>query len=569
MDTTPTRRGIRSALLGLALAGLVATVGCSSSTSSQSGSGADSPSSEAAVSSGEVTASTVAAAGQPKPGGKLTYALEADTDGFDPTTGRWEGGSVIMAGTVYDPLTAYAADGTAKPYLAEKIQPSADFRTWTITLREGVRFHNDEVLDADALVLFFEKIRASPLTAQALEPIDPANPATKVDERTVTVNMTSPWAVFPNALTGQGGSVPAPALLNNPDAQARNDNPIGTGPFRIKEWDKGTSFTATRNPTYWQQGLPYLDEVEFRFIADNNARDDALESGDVNMELTTYASSQRRLGELAAQGRAQTVRDDGQRQPLFLMFNMDKAPLDDQRVRQAVAHAIDVDRYIEISGDDPSWRIKDSPIDPESPWYAPSDFPQHDAARARAIIDEVEAEKGPISFTVSTTDTTENRGIGQEFVKMLSDVGIDAQLVAVPQASYPTQMVFGQFDVAYIRQFGSPDPDGDYHWWISRNAVKPGEGRLGLNLARIRDPQIDQALDTGRQTTDEAARKQAYAAFQQRLTEIIPYVWLTESVKMIGADMRVRGITNGPLPDGSASMPVTNGVTRLTQTWLA
>ena len=554
--------GVVAALVAV---GLVA-VGCSAGTTPPP---AATGTSAAPSASGGITASTVAATGAPKKGGKLVYAAESDTDGFDPTTGRWEGTTLTMAGTVYDPLAAYDAEGRAHPYLAEAFEPSADFRTWTIRLRPDVQFTNGEKLDADALVLFLRKLRSSPLTGQAAEPMDPANPATKVDDRTVKVNMTTPWAVFPSALTGQGGSIPAPALLNEPDAQVRNDNPIGTGPFKIKEWVKGTKFVATRNPTYWRDGLPYLDEVEFRFIPDNKVRDDALEAGDVNMELTTYASSQKRLSELAAQGRVQTVRDDGPRQPLFLMFNMDKPPLDDQRVRQAVARAIDVDRYIAVSGDDPSWRIKDSPIDPKSRWYASSDYPGYDPAKAKQLVEEVKADKGPITFTVSTTDTTENQAIGQEFVRMLQEVGIDATLEAIPQGSYPTKMVFGQYDVAFVRLFGSPDPDSDYHWFISRNAVKPGEGRLGLNLARVRDPQVDEALDTGRGTTDDATRKAAYATFQQRLSAIVPYVWLTQSVKMIGADVRVRGITNGPLPDGTPSMPITNGVTRLTETWMA
>ena len=125
------------------------------------------------------------------------------------------------------------------------------------------------------------------------------------------------------------------------------------------------------------------------------------------------------------------------------------------------------------------------------------------------------------------------------------------------------------------RQFGAPDPDADFLWWTSANAGKgDGTPELTLNIARHKSPCVDAALKDGREKPDLADRKKAYAALQQCQADEVPYVWLDHSLWVVGASTKVRGITNGPLPDGSASLPIGGagdfgGVTRLTQTWLA
>ncbi|MEZ5144620.1 MAG: hypothetical protein R2726_19215 [Acidimicrobiales bacterium] len=92
-------------------------------------------------------------------------------------------------------------------------------------------------------------------------------------------------------------------------------------------------------------------------------------------------------------------------------------------------------------------------------------------------------------------------------------------------------------------------------------------------MARLRDPELDAALAKGRSTTDEATRKEAYATVQQRFAEDLAYIWLDHSLWVVAASNKVRGITNGPLPDGAPSLPLGGpggfgGVTRMTQTWL-
>jgi 4-phytase/acid phosphatase/peptide/nickel transport system substrate-binding protein len=122
----------------------------------------------------------------------------------------------------------------------------------------------------------------------------------------------------------------------------------------------------------------------------------------------------------------------------------------------------------------------------------------------------------------------------------------------------------GNYSAQVWRQFGAQDPDGDYVWWASSNTEPP----LALNMARNRDPQVDAALDAGRSSVDEAARKQAYADLQRRFTADLPYLYLNHTPWAVVADLTVRDVAKQTLPDGTPSAGVLSGVHRLTQVWL-
>lgn len=563
----------RRALALLALVSLCVSCSKASDPGNPAGPGGGAAPTGTGLHAGIDTPITLAATGTPKRGGKLTYGLEADTDGFDPAVSRMVTSGLIMAHAVYDPLAAYAADGSAKPYLAEKIEPNADFTKWTITLRSGIRFSNDEPLDADAVINHFGKMRKSPLTNAALDLMDEAEPATKIDELTLRVNMLGPWALFPVLLTGQLGVIPAPAFYAEPDPKVRADNPIGTGPFIVRSREHNVVTEMVRNPNYWRKDaagtqLPYLEAVAFKFYTQNNQRDDALERGDINMEFNTFGTSAGRLTKAAKEGKSQVYRDPGSEEQVFIQLNMDKPPLDDIRIRRAFNYAIDRKDYVKTSDDAEAW-ISNNVFSPRSPWYVDAGTPGYDLDKAKALVEEYTKEKGAKpSFTFKTNEAVENQKVGQYIAAKLNEAGMDVRAAVSTMDAFPTELVFGQYDTAYVRLFGSPDPEGDRYWFESKNASKPGEGRLGLNLARLRDAEVDEALAEARATTDLSIRKAAYKRFQERITELVPYIWLTVGVKYIAADNRVRGITNGPLPDGTESLPAMVGVTRLTHTWM-
>ncbi|HEY4028533.1 MAG TPA: ABC transporter substrate-binding protein, partial [Candidatus Dormibacteraeota bacterium] len=202
----------------------------------------------------------------PRRGGSVTFATEAEINSFDARQGAWDSTGLQYARTVFDPLFTQAADGTVQPYLAQSISHSADYMQWTIKLRSGITFHDGSPLDATVVKANLDGVAQSPLTGPALFNLDKV---TVVDPMTVMVTTKSPWVPFPIYLTGQLGHIAGLKQLADTSGKA---SPIGTGPFVFKEWLPGDHFTATRNPSYWRQGLPYLDSITYKPIPDPQSR---------------------------------------------------------------------------------------------------------------------------------------------------------------------------------------------------------------------------------------------------------------------------------------------------------
>jgi len=534
--------------------------------------GSSSSSNQAAPTGTEAAAKTdvtLAVEGAPKVGGSLVYGLEAESDGYDPTQNRWAISGTQIGLAVYDPLAAYDAKSNAKPYLAESFTPNADFTQWAVKLRPNVSFHDGTPLTADAVKLTFDKHLASGLTKPAVATLDRVE---VTDTLTATFFMKSPWASFPATLTGQLGMVVAPATLNNPDGSRA---PIGTGPFVFKQWIPDQSFTATRNPNYWQTDtngtqLPYLNSVQFRPIPDAQSRVAAAQTGDITMMHTNNPELIKKLRDQAQSGKLQLVEDHGESEEDFVMLNNAKPPFDNSTARQAVAYATDRDQFnsvINLNVLEPA----DNVFTVRSKYYVPTPFPGFDLAKATQLTQQYEQETGqPLAFTLTDCGTEAINVNQTNLLKQQYDAaGMKVEVTLTEQSKCITDAVTGGYQAILWRQFGAPDPDFDRVWWASENAT----GAIALNIARLQDPQLDAALDKGRSTTDEATRKQAYATVQQRFAEDLAYIWLDHSLWVIAAGNNVRGITNGPLPDGTPSLPLGGpggfgGVTRLTQTWL-
>ncbi|MCB1251321.1 MAG: hypothetical protein KDB36_18025 [Acidimicrobiales bacterium] len=136
-------------------------------------------------------------------------------------------------------------------------------------------------------------------------------------------------------------------------------------------------------------------------------------------------------------------------------------------------------------------------------------------------------------------------------------------LESVDQNTLIVDGIAGSYEAIIWRQFGAPDPDGDYQWWVS-----PQPGETSLNFSRNVDPEVDRALDDGRATTDPAQRAEAYRRLQERFDAANPYVWLLHTGWVIVAEPWVHDPVNVTLPDGAAAAPVANGVVRFTETWM-
>jgi peptide/nickel transport system substrate-binding protein len=512
----------------------------------------------------------IAPDGPPQPGGRIVYALGSESDGWDPTDGRWATDGTQVGLALFDPLAAYDADGNWAPYLAEAFTPNADFTVWTINLRPDVTFHNGTTLDAAAVVKTAEAHRQSALTKPTFANIDSIE---ATDPLTVTITMNAPWAAFPVALTGQAGVIPAPEQLDNQDSGSRQ--PIGTGPFRFVTWDPDKSLVVERNPDYWQtdgngQPLPYLDGIEFRPIPDDGARTASVQTGDVDMTHTTEITSINTFRSMASAGELQLYEQQGASEVTFAQFNFLEPPFDDVRARQAATHAIDQQAWVDVITEGQN-EAATSVFRPSSKWYYDADYPSYDLEEAKRLVEEYEADKGPLTFSYSVLSTPVSIRQGELIKSMLEEAGMQVNVKSTDASTFIVDGALGQYQMIQWGQFGSPDPDYEHVWWYSANANPVGQ--LALNFPRNKDPEVDAALNRARATDDFETRKAAYVDLQKRFAADVPYAFLDYPTPIKVANNRVRGILQDKLPNGEQSVPMGGPgsfslVTRLTQTWV-
>ncbi|MCG5212785.1 ABC transporter substrate-binding protein [Streptosporangium soli] len=490
------------------------------------------------------------AGASPVAGGRLVYGLSADAAGFNPVTDQFAAQTYSMVSPIVESLVGIGADGEWKANLAESLTPNTDSDEWTIKIRPGIKFSNGDALDAEVVKANLEAQKASPLTATVFGPV---KSVTVADPLTVKVSLSQAWVAFPNYLVSQVGMMVPRASLADPKKASRE--PVGTGPFVFKEYTAGSRMVVARNPAYWRTGLPYLDEIEFRILPDSQTRAQTLEAGGIDAMGTTRDDDITKFGAMKDAYGVRRVAGMGAPEYTF-MLNTAKPPFDDIRVRKALAHATDREAFATTLRAGLT-EVADGPWSKDSKWYVPgADYPAFDLAKATALIKEVEAEKGPISFTVlSVPDPNTMQGI-ELAQDMWRKAGADVSIKQVDQADLVNRAIVGDYEVSISVGFTSADPDGEYirlHQSYAQDL-----GKISLNATRLKDTELSNALDSGRSNPQEETRKQAYAVVQQRLRELVPYIFIDHmTTGSVVYKSKVRGIGEHKLPDGSPGVPLT------------
>jgi ABC-type transport system substrate-binding protein len=541
---------VRGAAGGTALVlGGVALEACSSGSSSSSSTGGAAPS----------TAGVGVGKGSPVKGGSLIFGTNSEIDGFYPPSNHWDKTGYLYARAVYDPLVAIAADGSWQPYLAESVTPNATFDVWTLKLRPNVKFNDGSDLTSAVLLANIAALKASALTNVPLELVS----STKaIDNLTVQFNLSQASSTFPIDLTSQVGYVVGQAMIDNNG----KGNPVGTGPFIYQSWEPNSHFICTRNPNYWQTGYPYLDQITFRPIPDDGAREASLMSGGVDIIMSANATT---VEHFQNNSNYQLVDSStgviGEPTIGFIGLNVAKGPTANPDLRLAMAKGFNQAQIQKIFGGGFTKPINGLFLK-GSPYYSDTGFPTYDPEGARQLVAKYKAAHGAPKVTLTTISTPQLSQISQVLQQMWSEVGITITIQFLQQASLIDNLVLGEFEAITANQFGAVDPDLNYVWLSSTTVAPPGQ--IGLNFMRNSDPVIQQALTTGRESNDPAVRQQAYKTVNERLAKDLPYLWTGQTLYSVVSNNRTQNFNALKLPTGKAGYAFDEGDIFLHQIWL-
>lgn len=550
-------RGVLGALAALVTLGLLAS-GCGTPEETGTSSIPTERSNEGVQESNET----------PVSGGRIAYGLAAETNGWNPSASQWASSGHEVARTIFDTLSAYDADSVIQPNLAESFTPSADFMQWTIAIRPGIVLHNGEPVSAETVRANQDFLSKSVLTGGAYEPVesfavDPAN------DLNVIVTMNRPWVNYPYALATQIGVVADNAWL----ASGNSDKPIGTGPFELQNWVAGSSLTVTKNADYWREGLPYLDEVEFKVVVDDTSRSASLRTGDLDIIQTGSATEIELFKQDVADGAGYQIVEaiSGETAETFIQTNGMAAPFDDIDARRALSYATDKAAFIDVVAGG-RYEEANGPFSPNSPWFIETDYPQYDPVKAQELVDKVKAANGGTFAFELVGPPTPDAAKGMQYLQQQwRQFGIEVAIPQIEQAQLIVKVLTGNYQAVIWQQFDSPHPLGDSIWWHP-NSAKPIP-EFALNFARNKDERIGEALDAAREEPDLAKEKELYQEVQTLLAEDNPYIWLYHTQLSIVAQPNVVNVVNYELPPNAAGetkkgLPIQFGSHPLYQVWL-
>lgn len=504
-------------------------------------------------------------AGQPQRGGTLIYGLEADSNGgFCLSDAQLAISGMMVVRAVYDTLTVPNATGEYVPYLAKSIDHNDRYTEWTITVRSGIKFHDGTPLTAKVVKNNIDALRgvypgrSSVLGAFALKPVK----ATKVvDDTTLKVEMNQPWVAFPAYLYGSSRvGIMAQAQLDSKDHC--NDQLIGTGPFEFVSWTPNQKLVAKRNPNYWQtapdgKAYPYAEGIEFRPIPDSQVRNQALQTGNINLMHTSTASDIATVWKKARDAdKANLLVSEAGAEVSFLQLNETRPPFDDYRAREAMAIGADRSEINRIVN-------KGLPTLATGPFAADSigyvkdtGMPTFDLARAKKLIAEYRAEGKNPDFTITATTDPIVQQIAQLTQQRAKERGINVRIVIRDQAAIINDAIGKNYQAMTFRNYPGGDPDINYNWWYSGETGPDGTFAANpVNFAGIKDATVDKLLDAGRTEPDPAKRRKIYQDLDRRMGSQIHGLWSWFTPWAVVEQPKVHNVFGPPLPGGDPSRP--------------
>ena len=482
---------------------------------------------------------------KPKAGGTLTVGTLSDVPNyhvFNGSQGKMDASGFCVANALYDPLFVMSANGrVALPMLALSARPNANYTVWTVALRQGVTFTNGDPFNADIVVANYTAANADLTVGLAIKPIIAS--VTKVDSYTVAYNMVIPFSAFPISLAETQISYMAHPSSFSPSFTG---TPVGTGPFEVVSWQVGVESKFKKNSNYWRvdahgRPLPYLNAINFKTIVDPASRNQALQSGSVDMILQqdgTQINALKKMGgvsvltdvaaprdpsinclimnttgtmnqyfawagEFAAYGvpgalpyilkgqavptavqEAVYVGTTGAVDPSTGQWNTKLKPvLNDASIRKACAMAINRSTYLRVI-DGGEGLVADGLYRKTSPLYENPHYPVYNPKAGKKLVDAYKTKNGvsKVSFVIDiVSGSSTSQKVFSFLQQQFGAIGITVTSRADVQSTLINNVIYGTYDCSQWNQFGGVDPSVNYVWFLSQPATtSPAAGGLGL-----------------------------------------------------------------------------------------
>ncbi len=460
----------------------------------------------------------------------LRIGLNEDPDALDPARGGTFVGRIIFA-AVCDKLIDLDAKNNFVPQLATSWEWSPDNLALTLKLRQGVKFHDGEMLDADALKANLERYRTAPESVRKGE-LKPVTSVEVIDPHTVRLQLSQPYAPLVAVLSDRAGMIISPKALSGDVTQ----HLPCAGPFTLTERVAQDRIVVDRFPGYWNAGAIKVDRIVYRPQPDTTVRLVNLQAGQLDMV--------ERLGPTDVP----TVKKNTKLQlissPALAYYSISinlaaaNSPLKDPRVREALDDSIDRVALNQVVFD--GLFIPSNQFEAPSSKYWDPDHPvlPRDLAKAKALLKQAGQEHP--SFTLLIGNSSVEQQVGQVLQSMAGEAGFDVKLQAAEANAQVAAARAGDYQATVVLWSGRADPDGNVQIWLACDGF--------LNWGKYCNPKFDDLLARARGVTDVAARQAVYKQLVDVYLTDRPHVIMYHARWLWALTDKVSGFT--PTPDG-------------------
>jgi peptide/nickel transport system substrate-binding protein len=471
-------------------------------------------------------------------GGSVTVASLTEPPSLDPFHQAADA-RIQYSGLMYQGLMYESPSGTALPLLAKSVDTSGDGLTYTFHLRDGLRFHNGGKMTAKDVKYSYDYIRDPGNGSPGASDFQTIKKITTPNDLTVVMELSQPNAALLMTLTNKYGAVIPAGYFDTPNAVNRlSQESVGTGPYKLVSLKKNSSLTLERNKDYWGEGGPYIDKLIFQFMPTSAAIVVALQNGRVDMAALPRIQD------------AQQLMNDKQLRVVSFPSLNHKAldldsnyrPLNDVRVRQAIAAAIDKKVVAQAAAPQQHEVIGTIVAGMQKTWGLPLNevpFQQRDVQRAKALLAEAGYKNGfDIDLRIiNGYDWMEPAAV--VITQQLAEVGIRVHTKKLELGTWAEN--FQSRNMGFtLNDWGSqPDPHLLYYRHY-HNRPK------GVDFRNWNNEQASKLLDQAMATSDQHKRVELYQQFQRVFGETVPTVMLYSPNWLVASNKRLENYVQHP-----------------------
>lgn len=484
---------------------------------------------------------------EPTRGGEITFArLSSPITSLDPNAKVLVSINAYTLDKIFDTLYALDSQGQPQPSLATSYSVSPDGLTWTFKLRSGVQFSDGSAFDSSDVVY---SIKRHLKIGGALPLGAPITGVTAPDASTVDIKLSAPYTPLLSELSIFSSSI-LPDGLGGESESTFFANPIGTGPFKVGQWDKtkGT-FTLIRNDKYWVAGLPYLDKVNLTTVSDDNQLVAQVQSGQADIVDSVPTAN---VADLKANPAVQVLSVGSWNQDV-VFFNTASAPFSSRSLRRAVVEAVDRSALTQATTFGTATAART--YIPTNIRYSDQKVPvlAYDQAAAKKELAAANLAAGS-SVTLTVEGGSQSRSQQAQVIQeSLAAIGIDVKIKTLETGSFWSKYPTGDYQFALTSVVADTgDPDNVSSWQVD------GTGSSHSFYTQYNNPTVNALVKEGRRTPDGDARGKIYSQIQELVAQDSPSLPLDYVSVIDATTARVHGLELIP-----------NGTVRLDKVWIS